>query len=208
MFFDFFGKGARKDLEAANQQASASLEQGKAGAIQVGDKYYGEGQNLLMPFAQSGRDADAAIRNALGLNGADAQRGYYNNFQTDPGFQNEVNAGVRTLDSSATARGGLYSGAQMKALQRFGQDKMSGAYSNRLNALMGYGQQGQQAATQQAGMAQQYGSDRMNLEYGYGQQRAGNQLNLGNALAQNRNVGMNNLLGIAGVAAKAYGAYK
>ncbi len=207
-FFDIFGKGARKDLQEADRQAAASLAEGKAGAIATGDKYYGEGQNYLMPFAQSGRDADAQIRNALGLNGADAQRGYYDNFQTDPGFQNEVNAGVRTIDSSATARGGLYSGAQMKALQRFGQDKMGQAYGNRLNALMGYGQQGQQAATQQAGMAQQYGSDRMNLEYGYGQQRAGNQLNLGNALAQNRNVGMNNLLGIAGVAAKAYGAYK
>lgn len=208
MFFDFFGTKARKDLQAADAAASGYLSQGKADAVAAGDKYYGEAQNYLSPFAQSGRDADAQIRNALGLNGADSQRGYYNNFQTDPGFQNEVQAGIRALDSSATARGGLYSGAAMKALQGYGQQKMGDAYRNRLNSLMSYGQQGMQAAGQQAGAAQQYGSDRMNLEYGYGQQRAGNQLNLGNALAANRNTGMNNLLGLAGVATKAYGAYK
>lgn len=206
-FFDFFGRGARRDMEDANREANAALEGGLNRARQVGDRYYGEGQNFLAPFAQSGRDADGQIRNALGLNGADAQRGYYDNFQTDPGFQNEVQAGVRALDHSATSRGGLYSGANMKAVAGYGQGKMGQAYGNRLNSLMSYGQQGMQAAGQQAGMAQQYGSDRMNLEYGYGQQQAGNRINLGNAMAQNRNVGMNNLLGLGGVAARAFGAF-
>jgi hypothetical protein len=160
----------------------------------------------LSPYAEGGVNANRLIGNALGVNGADAQREYYSGFQTDPGFQSEVDAGLRGIEGSANGRSGLYSGSTLKALQGYGQGKMGQAYNNRLNALMGYGQQGMQAAGQQAQMASQYGGDRMNLEYGYGQQQAGNRINLGNAMAANRNTGINNLLGIGGVAARMFAA--
>lgn len=206
-FFDFFGRGARRDLEDANREANAALEGGLNRAREVGDRQNDEAQGYLRPYIEGGAGANRLLYNALGINGREAQTGFYNDFQTDPGFQGEVQAGVRALDHSATARGGLYSGAAGKAIASYGQGKMADAYGRRLNMLTGVGQQGQTAAGQASATASQYGSDRMNLEYGYGQQQAGNRINLGNAMAQNRNVGMNNLLGLGGVVARGYAAY-
>ena len=206
-FQDFMGTSARRDLQVAAESAAGMLRGGYDRATQQGDRFYGDAQSRLEPYAQSGRDADGQIRNALGLNGRDAHRGYYDNFQNDPGFEAETRAGIKALDGSATARGGLYSGAAMRGVAEYGQQQQGNAYRNRLNSLMQYGQQGQQAATTQAGVATQFGGDRANLEYGFGQQEAGNRLNLGNALAANRNTGVNNILGAAGTAARAAAAF-
>lgn len=203
---DFDGSQARGDLERADADANGMLRGGYDRATQQGERFYGDAQGRLDQYAQGGRDADGQIRNALGLNGREQQRGYYDNFQNDPGFEAEMRGGVRALDHSATARGGLYSGAAMRGVAQYGQQQQGNAYRNRLGSLMQYGQQGQQAATAQAGIASQFGQDRQNLEYGYGQQQAGNRINLGNALSANRGTMMRNVLGVAGTAARAYAA--
>lgn len=207
-FWDWLtGGGARRDLQGAYTGSEGDLASGYADARGISDDYYGRAQNYLAPYIQRGNDADAVMRNALGLNGRAAQTAYYHDFQTDPGFQGEVDAGVRTLDRSAAGRGNLYSGAQMKALQGWGQQKMGEAYRQRYNMLAGYGQQGLQASQAAAGMAGQHGSDMTNLRYGYGQQRAGNRIQFGNAMAGSRNTLTNNLLGLGNLAVRAASAY-
>lgn len=47
------------------------------------------------------------------------------------------------------------------------------------------------------------GAQNANLTYGLGQQLAGNRINLGNAVADSRNIGVNNLLGLGSLAIKA-----
>lgn len=199
------GKGARKDLDAAYGDSKGMLDAAYKDASAIGDRYYGEGRADLNPYAQQGLGANRLIADALGINGREAQAGYYQNFQTDPGFQGEVDAGVQALDRSATARGGLYSGAAMKGVQQFGHAKMGDAYRNRLAALTGQQGVGQQAAGGQAQLAGQFGGDQMNLRYGYGQQGATNRINYGNALADNRGTLMKNVLGVGGLAVRAYG---
>ena len=86
-------------------------------------------------------------------------------FEADPGYAFRMSEGLKALDRQAASRGGLISGAALKASTRYGQDMASQEYgnafnryqvnrSNQINPLMelsGYGQQ----ATNQLG---QYGS--------------------------------------------------
>ena len=74
-----------------------------------------------------------------------------------PGYQFGLNEGTKALNAGAAAKGMTYSGAQGKALQRYGQDyagtKLNESY-NRLSNLAGLGQVG---ATGSANAAGQYG---------------------------------------------------
>ena len=54
-------------------------------------------------------------------------------FQADPGRAFRISEGMKMLERSAAARGGLMSGATGKALQRFGQEMGSQEYQNAFN---------------------------------------------------------------------------
>jgi hypothetical protein len=54
-------------------------------------------------------------------------------FQADPGYGFRLSEGQKALERSAAARGGLLSGATLKATQRFGQDLGSQEYMNAFN---------------------------------------------------------------------------
>ena len=54
-------------------------------------------------------------------------------FQADPGYAFRMSEGMKALERSAAARGGLMSGATGKALTRFGQDLGSQEYTNAFN---------------------------------------------------------------------------
>ena len=54
-------------------------------------------------------------------------------FQADPGYGFRMSEGMKALERSAAARGGLLSGASMKGIQRFGQDLGSQEYQNAFN---------------------------------------------------------------------------
>jgi hypothetical protein len=70
-------------------------------------------------------------------------------FEADPGYAFRLSEGVKALDRSAAARGGLLSGATLKGSQKYGQEMGSQEYqraydryqtnrANQLNPLMGY----------------------------------------------------------------------
>lgn len=54
-------------------------------------------------------------------------------FQTDPGYGFRLSEGMKALERSAAARGGLLSGATMKGMERYGQDLASQEYQNAFN---------------------------------------------------------------------------
>ena len=54
-------------------------------------------------------------------------------FQADPGYGFRMSEGMKALERSAAARGGLMGGATGKALQRFGQELGSQEYQNAFN---------------------------------------------------------------------------
>ena len=54
-------------------------------------------------------------------------------FQADPGYGFRMSEGMKALERSAAARGGLMSGSTLKGIQRFGQDLASQEYQNAFN---------------------------------------------------------------------------
>jgi hypothetical protein len=206
-FFDTFtGKAQGKTLKKGYLDSKAMMQEGyDTGRGDIQD-YYGKAQGYLDPYMESGGKTNALLGNALGVNGVDAQRQYMADFQNDPGYQAQFNSGINALDRSATARGGLYSGAAMKGVNEFGQQFQRQAFNDRINALSGYNQQGQQAAGAAAGMASQTGGQLGNMAFGFGQQQAANRINYANAKAGTQGMGIQNALNLAGTAAKVFAA--
>lgn len=123
-------------------------------------------------------------------------------FQADPGYAFRLSEGMKALERSAAARGGLLSGATMKGLQRYGQELGSQEYTNAfnryqaerqaaLNPLQSLAGMGQTTAQQigQAGttMAQNVGQTMM----GAGAARASGYVGQANALNQALGTGLN-----------------
>lgn len=106
----------------------------------------------------------------------------YGGFYASPGYQFRLDEGTRALDRSASARGLLLSGAQNKALTRYGQGVASeefGNYTNRLAALAGLGQTANQSVASSAG---QYGANAGNAIMNSGMARASGYLNTANTI--------------------------
>lgn len=58
------------------------------------------------------------------------------NFEEDPGYQFRRQEGIDALDASAASRGRLQSGAQSRAVTRYGSDMASNEYGNAFNRAM------------------------------------------------------------------------
>lgn len=71
-----------------------------------------------------------------------------------PGYQTQLDQGLKSIDRAAPLTGGMYSGRRMKALNDYGQNTFGSYYNNWLNRVGGVAGQGQQVAQNvgQAGM--------------------------------------------------------
>lgn len=181
-------------MERANAEATTSLQQGYDRA----QGNYSTAQGMYRPYAEQGQQANTMYGNALGLNGVDAQKSFGQNYAaSDPFRQQNADFATNALMRQYNARGQTYGGSTDLAISRANLERGSQDYNSYLNRLQGQGQQGYQATGAQAGIEQAKGD----LSYGYGQQRAGNSINFGNALAQTRSTGVNNIIGGLGAVA-------
>lgn len=119
---------------------------------------YDGANEYLQPYYDTGVDANETISDALGLNGIDAQQGYYNAFADDPGFEASLAAGREAIERSAAARGGMYGGGALKELHNYGQRAKLDSYRDRLNRLSQLSQTGYGAASQMGQYTAQKGS--------------------------------------------------
>ena len=71
-----------------------------------------------------------------------------------PGYQAQLDQGLKSIDRAAPLTGGMYSGRRMKALNDYGQNTFGSFYDNWMNRVGGVAGQGQQVAQNvgQAGM--------------------------------------------------------
>lgn len=67
-------------------------------------------------------------------------------FYESPEYTVPFDEGIRAMDASAASRGGLFSGNQMSAITRYGQDYASNQYNNYWNHLYGLSGTGANAA--------------------------------------------------------------
>jgi hypothetical protein len=171
------------------------------------------GQNMLLSQLQGGPYASAKFGGVAGYDPASAMRNFgASDFQADPGYAFRLSEGMKALDRTAAARGGLLSGATLKGAQQYGQGLASQEYQNAFNRYQANrAQQAQeygnafnrfqtertntlaplqslagvgQSASQQAQQASQnYATGGTNTLGAFGAAQAGNIIGAGNARA-------------------------
>lgn len=110
------GKAAGTQADAANRAADLQYKQ------------WQESVALQEPWRKAG---EAALNKLIPL--TDYQKFGMAQFQADPGYQFRMGEGMKALERSAAARGGLLSGATLKGIERYGQDLASQEYTNAFN---------------------------------------------------------------------------
>jgi hypothetical protein len=196
-------QGARS---AAQTQANAAAQ-----ATDAQRGIFERQVELQEPFREAGLKGQNRLMELLGLSedkGAPSFGKYAtaefgaDKFQTDPGYAFRMSEGMKALERSAAARGGLLSGATLKGTQRFGQDLASQEYQNAFNryqaeragtlnpyqALAGTAQTSANVLGQQAGA---YGNAMASNIIGAGNAQAAGQIGSANAFSSGLGQGIN-----------------
>jgi len=155
---DLLGFGPASKQAKATTQAASIAAQGGREALGLQQRMYDEGVSRQQPFLEIGTNALNRL-NSLSQPGANAAQF----LQMDPGYAFRMSEGMKGLERSAAARGGLMSGATGKALTRYGQDYGSQEFSNAYNRLAGLAQLGPSAAGVQNSLGQNYASSAGNI---------------------------------------------
>lgn len=109
--------------------------------------------------------------------------GVASGFTKTPGYDFRMRQGMDALESSAAARGRLFSGATMQAATEFGQDYATSQYEPFLNRLEGLSSRGQNAAIGQGVIAGQGASNIGNALGSIGDARSAGFIAKGNAMS-------------------------
>ena len=136
-------------------------------------------QQLYTPPAQGVGNVGYEHATPLGgtagqaLGGGNSQQDAFAMFRNTPGYQFGLDEGAKTVQASAAARGGLNSGATLKALTKFGNNYADQQgftpYMNRLAALSGMAQT---STNQTNALGQNYANQVGNNLQNAGQARA------------------------------------
>ena len=119
--------GAGMSSSAAKSAAQTSANAADR-ATELQRQMFERQVELQEPWRQAGVNALAKLQTAAEYTPFGMQQ-----FQADPGYGFRLAEGQKALERSAAARGGLISGAALRAAQRFGQDLGSQEYQNAFN---------------------------------------------------------------------------
>lgn len=186
MFSNLTGGKSRRDARLANNDATRMLDAGYADAR----KSYDQAYDLYEPYGASGRQAQGVYDNLLGLNGNDARAQSQGIYSSDPYAQGALNLSQNAMSRALNARGSLGGGKGLLAGERVAQEN----YGNWMDRYRQQGQQGLQVAGAQSGIRAAQGD----MRYNHAATLAGNRINLGNAMAGTRSVGLQNVLNAGG----------
>ena len=138
-----------------------------------------------------------------------------------PGYQFQFDEGTKALERSAAARSGLLSGAQSKAMTRFGQGLASTYFQSFMDRLAGITGQGASVSGAGANAAMQSGAQQSGILSNMGAATRDSASNVGSLLSQAGaakasgyigqagalNQGFNNIAGVLGAQGKFGGGY-
>ena len=131
----FIGADATED--AADSQAAPSHE-----ANRLQDKWFEQTRADNMPALEGRNAAIAQLMQLYGLAPQNTSAGLYGSLtkpftgadlQNDPGYQFTRSEGMRGIRNDMAARGGLYSGATLKALDKFNTGLADTTFTNAFN---------------------------------------------------------------------------
>ena len=113
---------------------AAALSSGAANnATALQRQMYEQNQANLAPYLAAGTNALGRISTGLAPGGEFSKSFSMDDFTADPGYGFRMSEGLKAMDRNAAARGGLISGAALKAGARYGQDMASQEYTNAFN---------------------------------------------------------------------------
>lgn len=178
------GNKSTSAQKAAAAQSTALQQQQMAEAA----RQYDQGRADLAPYREAGYTALGQLASGTAA-GGDFNKPYtMNDLTMDPGYQFRLNEGQRGVESSAAARGGVLSGATLKALDQYNQgfasNEVNNAYNRYSSDLTG-------RYNRLAGVA------------GTGQQATNSGIAAGQNLTANNQAGVNNISGNINAAANA-----
>ena len=189
------GDRANAAQAAAMREANETLKQN-----------YAEAKDRYSPYSEQGARSFSDLANMTAqderFSTADNPMRDHNgvfsmaDFEKDPGYQFQMEEGMKAINRGAAAGGGRGGGATMKALARFGQGLASQEYGNAYNRFNqdyqnSYNRFNQDQSTQYGRMSDlvNYGQNANNMITNAGSQTAmgvsQNQMGLGNARAAN-----------------------
>lgn len=116
--------GSRSASKAADVQAASADR-----AAELQREMFERNVELNKPF----REAGITALNKLVPLATEYTPFGMQQFQQDPGYAFRMSEGMKGLERSAAARGGLLSGGTLKGIQRYGQDLASQEYTNAFN---------------------------------------------------------------------------
>lgn len=155
-------KAAKAQTNATNQATALQQQQDLEAKRQ-----YDLSRADLAPYREAGYTALGQLASGTAA-GGDFNRPYtMSDLTMDPGYQFRLSEGQRGVESSAAARGGVLSGATLKALDQYNQgfasNEVNNAYnrytsdlSGRYNRLAGVAGTGQQAVNSTNAAGQNY----------------------------------------------------
>lgn len=152
--------GTAASVYSANKQAGAIGDASRASQSEQ-QREYDQARADQAPGRITGTSALNSIAKLYGLDSTDAQgnlvkgsgKADFSSFTTSPDYQFSLNQGQDAINRSAAARGGLLSGAAVKAGTTYASGLASQNFDRYVSNLEGVAGQGQAAtnATQQAG---------------------------------------------------------
>jgi len=198
--------GSKASKSAAQTQAGAASD-----ATAAQERMFERQVELQEPFRKAGMAGQNRLLELLGL-GEDKKAkdfGRYASaeftpalFQADPGYAFRVSEGMKALDRTAAARGGLISGSALRGATRYGQEMGSQEYqnafnrfqtarTNTLNPFASLAGVAQSSANTLTGAAGQLGQNIGSNIIGAGNAMAAGQVGSANAYSQGLGQGLN-----------------
>jgi hypothetical protein len=139
----------RSDIAVGRDSALGAVGSGYAGA-----------EASQQPYATAGAEGMASLRDMVGRGGFKFNPG---DLTQEPGYQFELQQGQNAIQSNAASRGGLLSGATLKALQKYGIDLASTKYGEAYNRAKSIYDTNFQGAYNLAGMGQSAANNISNI---------------------------------------------
>jgi len=201
-----FGGGDTDDITRSSQQQREAIQAGQRQATDNLTTGLENANAFLQPTINRGEGANNLLATFLGLNGNPAQAEAFGNFQNDPGFNAIQDAQQRGILRAQNAVGSLNSPATLEAIARQSGLLQNQFFNDRLNRLTGVGNTGVNAAGAASSNTLNTGNQLANLNFGAAQQIGNSFVNQQNAIAQQRQVPVNNLTQTLGTIAQLVGA--
>lgn len=185
---------------SANQAGKAASAQAKAAgqAADLQKQMFDKQVEMAAPYTGAGEAGTNRLMEYLGIGGDKSAAGYgslggpftMETFQADPFYQYSLGKGIKDLERTAAARGGLLSGATIRGYKdvqgREYENAFNRYFTNRANTLAPYQSlsgQGAQVVGNLGGAAQRYAQGAGDAFQNAGAARATGYINQANVLS-------------------------